>query len=232
MDSLPDEVRRVLAYHERTKHHTHRYARALGYMDWDTQPDPFRTYAGAPRVELPLTADGIETRYGDLYTGAGEPRPLERASVAAFFELALGITAWKELGEARWALRADPSSGNLHPTEGYAVLPEVPGLSAGVHHYVSRDHCLEQRCALSPEAARELERSLPAGAFLVGLSSIHWRESWKYGERAFRYCQHDTGHVIGTVRFAAAALGWRARLLDGLGDGRTGRPGPQASGTA
>jgi len=218
MDPLPDTVTRVLAYHERTKHQPYRYARALGYMDWETQPDPFRTYAGAPRVELPLTADDVEARYGDLYSGAVEARPLELASVAAFFELALGITAWKEFGEARWALRADPSSGNLHPTEGYAVLPEAPGLPAGVHHYVSRDHCLERRCTLAPETAAQFEELLPAGAFLVGLSSIHWRESWKYGERAFRYCQHDTGHVIGTVRLAAAALGWRARLLDGLGD--------------
>src|SRR5205807_3248075 len=50
--------------------------------------------------------------------------------------------------------------------------------------------------------------------FLVGLSSIHWREAWKYGERAFRYCQHDVGHALGTLRFAAAALGWKLFLLD------------------
>lgn len=218
MNSPSDEISRVLAYHERTKHHPHRYARALGYMDWDTQPDPFRTYTGAPRRDLPLAADGVATRYAELYTGLARCRPLELASVAAFFELALGITAWKEYGDSRWALRADPSSGNLHPTEGYAVLPDVPGIPAGVHHYLSRDHCLEQRCVPSPETARELGSRLPAGSFLVGLSSVHWRESWKYGERAFRYCQHDTGHVIGTVRFAAAALGWRARILDGLGD--------------
>ena len=37
----------AVAYHERTKHHFHRYAAALGYMDWATQPDPFRRYAGA-----------------------------------------------------------------------------------------------------------------------------------------------------------------------------------------
>jgi hypothetical protein len=46
------------------------------------------------------------------------------------------------------------------------------------------------------------------------LSSIHWREAWKYGERAFRYCQHDIGHAIATVRYAAAVLGWKAKLLD------------------
>ena len=45
---VPQKV--VVAYHERTKHHFHRYAAALGYMDWATQPDPFRRYAGADLV--------------------------------------------------------------------------------------------------------------------------------------------------------------------------------------
>jgi nitroreductase len=36
-----------------------------------------------------------------------------------------------------------------------------------------------------------------------------WREAWKYGERAFRYCQLDTGHAVGALRYAAALLGWR-----------------------
>ena len=48
----------VVAYHERTKHHYHRYAASLGYMDWATQPDPFRRYDGAPLVRLPLPEDG------------------------------------------------------------------------------------------------------------------------------------------------------------------------------
>ena len=34
----------VFTYHEQTKHHFHRYARSLGYMDWATQPHPFRHY--------------------------------------------------------------------------------------------------------------------------------------------------------------------------------------------
>jgi nitroreductase len=49
----------------------------------------------------------------------------------------------------------------------------------------------------------------------VGLSSIHWREAWKYGERAFRYCQHDVGHALATMRISAAALGWRLFLFSG-----------------
>ncbi len=219
MSPSTDFAARVFAYHERTKHHFNRYARAPGQMDWATQPDPFRTYERAPRFELPLTADDVQTRYCDLYVReAVAPYPLGLDALAAFFELALGLTAWKEFGGTRWALRSDPSSGNLHPTEGYVVLPETTGLPAGVYHYVSRDHCLEQRCRLDGEPARKLKERLPAGGFIVGVSSIHWREAWKYGERAFRYCQHDTGHVIATLRYAAAALGWSAFLLDGFGD--------------
>src|SRR5665811_799911 len=61
-------------------------------------------------------------------------------------------------------------------------------------------------------------RDSPEGSFLVGLSSVHWREAWKYGERAFRYCQHDIGHAIASVRYAAAALGWSAKVLTGISD--------------
>lgn len=213
-------LERVLAYHRITKHAPHRYARALGYMDWDTQPDPFRRFSGSPRVELPLRADRLRTTYSDLYRpDAVVPHPITIDSIATFFELALGLTAWKEYGDSRWSLRADPSSGNLHPTEAYAVLPRVAdAIPAGVHHYSSHDHCLEQRTQLDAAQSATLERLLPSGGFLVGVASIHWREAWKYGERAFRYCQHDAGHVLATLRYASAALGWSACFVDGVGD--------------
>jgi len=60
-DASAEEV--VVAYHERTKHHIHRYAASLGYMDWTTQPDPFRRCAGADIVRLPLPAAGRPLLY-------------------------------------------------------------------------------------------------------------------------------------------------------------------------
>jgi SagB-type dehydrogenase family enzyme len=214
--SAADAVRR---YHERTTHHPGRYARGPGFLDWASQPEPFRTYAGAARVELPLGGAGLDATWGDLHRpGAVLPRPLDRASLGAFLELALGITAWKEHGRARWALRANPSSGNLHPTEGYVLVPACPGVPAGLFHYLARDHALERRWTPPPDAAALVERLLEGGAFVVGLASVHWREAWKYGERAFRYCQHDAGHALGSVRYAAAVLGWSARLLAAPGD--------------
>ena len=87
-----------------------------------------------------------------------------------------------------------------------------------MYHYAPREHALEQRCVLSKAAWSTLAEGLPASAFLVGLTSVHWREAWKYGERAYRYCQHDAGHALGALCFAAAALGWRVALLSVLSD--------------
>jgi len=81
-------------------------------------------------------------------------------------------------------------------------------------HYCSYDHHLEVRRAIAADAWRRFEEVAGPGAFLVGLSSIPWREAWKYGERAWRYCQHDCGHAIGAASCAAACLGWRVRLID------------------
>jgi SagB-type dehydrogenase family enzyme len=215
MPTPDSEIDVVLDYHSRTKHHLHRFAASSGYLDWESQPDPFRTFEGAKAVDLPLSARRISSvPYSELYsTRSTAVATVDRDSVGALFELALGLSAWKQFEQTRWSLRCNPSSGNLHPTEGYAIVPAVQGLEAGVYHYSPRDHRLEWRCVPEREGVGRLASMLP-GAILIGLSSIHWREAWKYGERAFRYCQHDIGHAIATVRYAAAAMGWKATLLD------------------
>ena len=198
-------------YHERSKHRLNRYAPGPGRLDWASQPDPFRRFEGAPQIALPRNAQGPETRYRALRRGQlPAPRAIGIDSISVLFELALGVSAWKTYGDTSWALRANPSSGNLHPTEGYLLTGDVPGLAAGVYHYLGREHALELR--------GEWGRPPQLGGVLVGLTSIAWREAWKYGMRAFRYCQHDCGHAIATLIYAAATLGWRAHLLAAPGD--------------
>jgi SagB-type dehydrogenase family enzyme len=216
-EATPEKL--VIAYHERTKHHFHRYAAALGYMDWATQPDPFRRYAGADLVRLPLPEAGRPLPYWQLYASATvPPAPLTLESVSLFFRYALSVTAWKQGGETTWSLRANPSSGNLHPTESYAVLPalEQLGETAAVYHYAPRVYARERRAVLDAKRWAGLVAPFCEGTFLIGLSSVHWREAWKYGECAFRYCQHDVGRALASPRLAAAALGWGLVLLDGV----------------
>jgi SagB-type dehydrogenase family enzyme len=173
-----DEVYR---YHDGTKHHFNRFARSLGYLDWASQPNPFRSYPGAPAVPLSPQPGASATSIGDLLRES------------------LGLSAWKRFQSSHWSLRVNPSSGNLHPTEAYVAT------LSGVFHYAADRHALEHRCAA--------DLDLPDDRVLVALTSIHWREAWKYGERAFRYCQHDLGHAAAAIAIAAWNAGLSARLL-------------------
>ena len=126
-------------------------------------------------------------------------------AIASLLELSLGLSAWKQYGPDRWALRCNPSSGNLHPTEGSVIANGIDGLGDGVYHYTPHEHALELRGKLADSDSPP--------QLLLGLSSIAWREAWKYGERAFRYVQLDAGHALGAIRYAAAALGLQVELL-------------------
>ena len=223
-----DPLEVVRRYHQETKHHLSRYARAPDSMDWANQPDPFRRFEGSPLIPLPVLKPDdapCSPLYEELYhPGAIASTPVSIRALSRFLEYALAISAWKQAGEVRWALRSNPSSGNLHPTEGYLLIDAVPGLSPfpGLYHYAAKEHALELRAELSQECFTSLLQGFPPDAFLVGLTSVNWRETWKYGERAFRYCQHDVGHAIGSARVAAQTLGWRMLLLDGVGDDALG----------
>jgi len=205
-------------YHQRSKHSLQKYAQGPDGLDWDTQPDPFRRFDGCSRFALPLPAKNLIVDFNDIYHQQRiKPAIFDQNTLGALFQLSLGLSAWKVYGADRWALRINPSSGNLHPTEAYLLFSGTNIIPAGVYHYQSHEHSLEQRCNLKAHTDA-LTSQLGSGCFLIGISSIHWREAWKYGERAYRYCQHDVGHAIAAIRYAAAVLGWRAELLEHYGD--------------
>jgi SagB-type dehydrogenase family enzyme len=210
----------VHRYHDGTKHNYGAFARSLGYLDWASQPRPFRAFAGAPFFPLfpdpSAPSNGYVPRaavYGRLPDRSVPAEPVSAAAIGDLLRHALGLSAWKELGSSRWSLRVNPSSGNLHPTEAYVVCGGMPGLAAtpAVYHYAAERHCVELRCTFGEDAWRAAAGE--QDVLLIALTSIHWRESWKYGERAFRYCQHDLGHAIAAVGMSAALAGWRATLL-------------------
>jgi len=223
-------VVRALHYHQVTKHYFNRFAQSLGYLDWATQPDPFRRYAGTPVIPLSRDIVAGERSYVSLYERDDEPSAIDDRdrvpfgiddrdrvrfaiddrSIAEFLRCSMGLSAWKQYRQTRWALRVNPSSGNLHPTEAYLLR------QGDVHHYAPREHALEQRARIDRAAWNTFTGG--RDGFLVALTSILWREAWKYGERAFRYCQHDTGHALAAMRIAASLLGWNLTLLQRWSD--------------
>jgi len=124
----------------------------------------------------------------------------------------MAISAWKKVPRTgdRYSLRVNPSSGNLHPTETYLALLAFTGFDDGLYHYRADRHTLELRSrgGWTEQIARALELpQVGEPALIVGLTSIFWREAWKYRDRAYRYCCHDLGHAMMSILLAARALG-------------------------
>ena len=63
----PDLLQQVLDYHQATKHDFHGYARGSGYMDWATQPNPFRRYDGTRLIPLEKIQLTDEPLYDDAF---------------------------------------------------------------------------------------------------------------------------------------------------------------------
>ncbi len=209
------ETERLFAYHERTKH-TYLSVRTIPHcLDWENQPNPFRVFAGSPTVLLPPpevpAAPLFSTLRGDPAPG-DTARAWDPARLSTLLHHSLAISAWKRVRgtDFRYSLRVNPSSGNLHPTESYLALRETEELPAGLYHYRTMEHTLECRRAGSALDALAVLLDRPAvaeAAMALVLSSIFWRESWKYRDRAYRYCLHDMGHAMASVVTAARSLG-------------------------
>ncbi|CAA7024428.1 unnamed protein product [Microthlaspi erraticum] len=213
-----EKLRLVLKYHNQTKHSFTAYAKGPRGLDWANQPNPFRRFLSAPLLPLnePSSSDESSPLYSSLFDSLPPPKPISLSTISQLFYHSLALSAWKTIGTSTWPLRVNPSSGNLHPTEAYLIAPLIDSLSdsAFVAHYAPKEHSLEVRAHIPPTF---FPKFFPENSFLIGVSSIFWREAWKYGERAFRYCNHDVGHAIAALSLAAAELGWDLKLLDGLG---------------
>jgi SagB-type dehydrogenase family enzyme len=124
----------------------------------------------------------------------------------------MAVSAWKQVRgtEFRYSLRVNPSSGNLHPTETYLAVQHATGVADGLYHYRVLEHSLEQ-CRQGPAIqATATAVGIPwlaASPLVILLTSIFWRESWKYRDRAYRYCLLDLGHAAISILTAAHALG-------------------------
>jgi len=181
-------------------------------------PDPFRHYEGAPLLDLP--ADPPSPRIPALEVLQGSYGTTPAADGPSFLSQLLfhstAISASKRVPSSgyRYALRVNPSSGNLHPTEFHFVARGLKQWQDGLYHYRPSSHLAEQR------ATGAIDQELSSGPALLTfiLTSIAWREAWKYRDRAYRYCLHDIGHAWQALALAARAIGFDSCAIGSFPD--------------
>ena len=191
-EKLSGRLRQVFAYHQATKHHFQGNAKGPGMMDWTTQPDPFRRYAGAQLIPLERIPPTDEPIYDDAFVQDRISNvPINLRSISQLFFDSLALSAWKSIGATGWALRVNPSSGNLHPTKGYLICGPIDGLhdKPMVYHYAPKEHGLEVRAVSGQKRTAHNVR-------------VHrsWQAVCGGGQYAERYFQQAAG-VLGLAAF-------------------------------
>ena len=210
-----------LDYHQSTKHTAESIRSSRHFLDWANMPDPFRHYENVPVLDLPADPPAPELPALQLLHGAYGA--MSEAEGPAFLSQLLyysaAVSASKRVPSTgdRYALRVNPSSGNLHPTEFHFLTRGLKQWPDGLYHYRPSSHMAEQRSIGSV--------ALPAiGGFapiVFVLTSIAWREAWKYGNRAYRYCLHDMGHAWQSLALAAQAIGCESFAIGCFPDDQT-----------
>jgi SagB-type dehydrogenase family enzyme len=194
-------------YHEFTKHSVESLRRAPHLLDWSHMPDPFRHYEGVPLLDLPADPPVPETTALEVLRGVTGLTPAGEGatflSQLLFYSAAISASKRVPSTGYRYALRVNPSSGNLHPTEFHFRTRGMKGWPDGLYHYRPSQHMVEQR------ARGDVEMKLGASSapLVFVLTTIMWREAWKYRDRAYRYCLHDIGHAWQALALAARAIG-------------------------
>jgi SagB-type dehydrogenase family enzyme len=194
-------------YHEFTKHSVDSLRREPHLLDWANMPDPFRQYEGVPVLDLPADPPVLETPALEVLHGISGGRSAGDGptflSGLLFYSAAISASKRVPSTGYRYALRVNPSSGNLHPTELHFITRGLKECPDGLYHYRSSAHMAEQR-ALGDVGLNWVGSSAP---IVFVLTSIAWREAWKYRDRAYRYCLLDIGHAWQALALAARAAG-------------------------
>ncbi|GGQ66814.1 SagB family peptide dehydrogenase [Couchioplanes azureus] len=193
------------------------FAEAMRQAPAGPDPLPFKVYRQVPRRSLPeavpeeIAADG--------------EGPLDDRRLSTLLYYTYGFSRWDVGPGAVWPYhRTVPSARCYFPTELYLWLPESDG-PAGVYHYDALHHALAliRPGDFRAELARILGARLDGARGVLLLSSLFWKNAFKYRGYAYRLCAQEAGMVLGNALLVADRLGLRGEASYRFLDRRAGR---------
>lgn len=170
-------------YHANTKHSYNSVRTNPNQLSWEDQPSTYKNYPNTYekyKLDLDIEEDNF------LYYIAG-------------------LTAKKSYPSGEYYLRVNPSAGALYPNELYFQARGVEGRKDGIYHYEVSTSSLTLLCPINKKEGIEpyLGYKTAMRGYLFLVSAVYYRSSWKYKNRAFRYCLLDAGHLLGSIEASA-----------------------------
>ncbi|MCF6228457.1 MAG: SagB/ThcOx family dehydrogenase [Planctomycetes bacterium] len=229
----------VARYHNLTKYSQHSMGQGHE-IDWQNPPQQCKTYAGADVFDMRPFLPSNDVRHFDPSDGLNDPTsPLGIPNIAKLLFATNGVTAVASGGQSggfveKHYFRAAPSAGALYPTDLYLLVRNHGDLDAGVYYFHAQKHSLVEVFpkGFGPDGD-ELFKRLQAACFnepcieqadmAIVATCVYWRSSWRYGERGYRRCLLDSGHVLGNLEIAGPRIGINTACIGGFNDAEVGK---------
>ncbi|MFB6467889.1 SagB family peptide dehydrogenase [Cytobacillus sp. Hz8] len=175
-------------------------------VDWDDAPLPYKLYSGLPAIplsyEIPITLEEPEA-----------PKTPDLRRIGHFLWYVYGLT---QFSQSAFTLdtcynsaelmqsyrRFAPSGGALYPNELYMYL-KIEDLPAGIYHYDLAHHrlLLLREGNFDSYIARALGNRCAVSACFgtIFVSTMFWKNFFKYNNFAYRLQGLDTGVLMGQI---------------------------------
>jgi SagB-type dehydrogenase family enzyme len=215
MPELPPSI--AQHYHERTKYDPETIAAKSKQLDWTEQPVPFKEYKIGAYFDLkPYLKDPSED--SDADPDAGWWHRLSSLLLCSY-----GLTAKVQtVDDSYLYLRSAPSAGGLYPAEVYLISRGTAQLPAGLYNYQCRTHSLvhfwDSQVWPTLQAACFQSPALENTQLAIAITTVFFRSSWRYEDRAYRRIFLDTGHLLSNIELACAVNDYRPHLIGGFAD--------------
>src|SRR5207245_8206416 len=165
------------------------------------QPPPCKLYTNL--ASIALLRDVSHPQEPTLKAIRGElPRKtMKKPDLAVLAEILYfsgGLTRKMKFGSEPYYMRAASATGALYPIELYLVSGDILGLKAGVYHFNPIDFSLVQlrKGDFRSDLALASDESSVSSSFTIVMTSLAWRNAWKYEARSYRHWFWDSGVII------------------------------------
>ncbi len=220
------EVKYALEYHQETKHSEVSIRSSNHYLDWDNKPQPFKFYTSVQSIPLPVdfpvpTLNVITMKDTD-HVSSPDNTIINSKLLSSLLFFSSGITREIKFPNGRYFMRAAPATGALYPIELYIVSENISGLQAGVYHFCPGQFTLtklrsgDYRLLLSEAAG--YDQVIRDSPFTIILTSIAWRNAWKYQARSYRHWFWDSGVITANLLATAMSFGLDTKFILGFVD--------------
>jgi SagB-type dehydrogenase family enzyme len=193
------------------------------------QPQPFKIYQQTERYALhqvpPLRLGDPRQSFHELEQGVVPdaasssvlPRreQLDYESLSTLLYYTYGFSRHDEGEGVAWPFHRFVASARcLFPTELYLWLPQIEHMPAGLYHYDNAHHSLVKLRAGSYRGllAAALDSELDTCLGVLLLSSLFWKNAFKYLNFSYRLCTQEAGLVASNALMVASTLGFSGRV--------------------